>query len=66
MIPTTRVSEIWEVTIFLLAFVTSITVVMQAAFLHDQPLLWTVNYFMDIFFAADMYVPNYGMNAEMM
>jgi len=52
-------------TTFLLAFVTSITVVMQAAFLHDQPLLWTVNYLMDIFFAADMYVQN-CMNREML
>jgi len=53
-IPTTRMGEIWEVVASLLAFLTAITVAIQASFLHEQPVLWTVNYLMDIFFAVDM------------
>ena len=46
--------EIWEVVASLLALLTAVTVAIQASFLHDQPVLWTVNYLMDIFFAVDM------------
>lgn len=53
-IPTTRMGEIWEVVASLLALLTAVTVAIQASFLHDQPVLWTVNYLMDIFFAVDM------------
>ena len=53
-IPTTRMGEIWEVVASLLAFLTAVTVALQASFLHEQPVLWTVNYLMDIFFAVDM------------
>lgn len=55
-LPTTKFGKVWEGLVFLVAFVTVLAVTLQAAFVHTQPALWTINYLFDIIFFSDMSV----------
>lgn len=55
-LPTTKFGKFWEGLIFVTAFITVLTVSLQAAFVHAQPALWTINYLFDVVFFADMSV----------
>lgn len=54
MIPNSLFGRVWETVSVILALVSVLTVSIQAAFLHDEPVLWTFNYLLDIFFIANM------------
>ena len=56
VLPTTKFGKVWEGIIFVLAFITALTVSLQAAFVHTQPALWAINYLFDVIFFVDMSV----------
>ena len=55
-LPNTKFGKFWEGLIFVTAFITVLTVSLQAGFVHAQPALWTINYLFDVIFLADMSV----------
>ena len=56
VLPNTKFGRFWEGLIFVTAFITVLTVSLQAGFVYDQPALWTINYLLDVIFFADMSV----------
>ena len=53
-LPTSRMCGIWEVVVAVSVFITVFTISLQAAFFHFHPILWIVNYSIELIFVIDM------------
>lgn len=55
-LPTSRMCGIWEVVVAVSVFITVFTISLQAAFFHFHPILWIVNYSIELIFVIDMFL----------